>query len=251
MWVWTPLCLALGLGGVTGPSLAQTKGVSGGVAPVLSTAREVPPDPVSDILSEEAIKPGAGKPVAAPSAPARTAAVTVPVQARVQAAAKAPVTVPTKAIEPVVARPPEGRRANPVRAVGQGAQTVATRRGGGAQAVSTRGDAAAVAQAPARRAVVDRQPAVSRTPTDAKVARKAPTQGEKGAGKVKGKEAVSRQAKPPVNKSATKAATKPAIKPLPKVSAKVSPKAPERTSRKAQGSASTRAEAPRRRTATR
>jgi len=231
MWVWTPLCLAFGLGGVTGPSLAQTKGVSGGVAPVLSTAREVPPDPVSDILSEEPIKPGAGKPVATPSAPARSAAVTVPVQARAQAAAKAPVTVPTKAIEPVVARPPEGRRANPVRAVGQGAVVVA------------------------RRAVVDRQPAVSRTPTDAKVARKAPTQGEKGAGKVKGKEAVSRQTKSPFNKAATKAApkvaTKPAIKPLPKVSAKVSPKAPERTSRKTQGSASTRAEAPRRRTATR
>jgi hypothetical protein len=235
MWVWTPLCLAFGLGGVTGPSLAQTKGVSGGVAPVLSTAREVPPDPVSDILSEEPIKPGAGKPVATPSAPARSAAVTVPVQARAQAAAKAPVTVPTKAIEPVVARPPEGRRANPVRAVGQGAVVVA------------------------RRAVVDRQPAVSRTPTDAKVARKVPIQGEKGAGKVMGKEAVSRQAKQPVNKAAPKAvpkaapkvATKPAIKPLPKVSAKVSPKAPERTSRKAQGPAPTRAEAPRHRTATR
>lgn len=61
MWAWTPLCLALSLAGLTGSSQAQTRAVPGAATPALSTAREVPPDPVSDILSTEPIKPVAAK----------------------------------------------------------------------------------------------------------------------------------------------------------------------------------------------
>lgn len=125
MWAWTPLCLALSLAGLTGSSQAQTRAVPGTATPALSTAREVPPDPVSDILSTEPIKPVAAK------APAPTP----PVPPTLQKSAPVMPVQSVKGPDKVSIKAPAALRTTGS-AAGQGAEAGAAKRATRPEAVA-------------------------------------------------------------------------------------------------------------------